>query len=409
MTGTFACPECGDEVTLQGATPGREVQCAQCGTWVEVPYLPRDGVWTRPRFRKSRPAWVIPLAWAGVGLLAVVVAVMAGGKYVASRGVAAREASLAEFLRAADAAERSGLPGHAISEVEAALALIGPAEPTGSRRLAALRRRRDALSVREAEARMAASSGLDPLAAVGALLSIQARARGDRALDPLAATIRLALDEARRRQVAADLASARRSGDSGRPFEVLAMADRALTVADKLGTADLDAARSEAEGLVAPIVGRIGVIVEARPGQFTLGSISAYDVAIGARLVDALRRQGYVPKPGKGPTRAFWDRHALYRLSYQVVETQDARYLQSPNRLSEITASLMLTKGRETPWQDRMTGRTQVPLPALPAYLAGRIAIAERRDPETERRLYDSARSQLLEQVDLKTRGIPTP
>lgn len=411
MTEAFACPECGAEVTLLGATPGREVACALCGTLVEVPYLPRGGVWTRSRFRKARPSWVIPLAWAGVGLLAVVLAILAGWGTIASRGRAARVATLDEFLRAADDAESARQPGRALAEVEAALAYLRSegtdlVRPEG---LDEIRRRRDGLSVREAEARVAAAAGRPPDDAAGDLLSLQARARSDRALDPLAPTIREALDGARRRQVADGLAGALRARDDSRPFDTLALAERALVVADKLDADAFRAATAEAEGLASPIVGRIGVIVDQAPGQYTLGSAEAYDIGLGARLADALRRIGYAPRPPSGHLRPLWDRLAPARLSFRVGESQEALYLQSPSRLSEIVASLALTRGPSTPWQDRVTARTRVPLPDLPAYIGGRLAVSDHRNPETERRLYEDARVQVFDMVTLKARGIPGP
>ncbi len=411
MTGTFACPECGVEVTLRGATPGREVQCARCSTWVEVPYLPRAGVWTRPRFRRRRPSWALPLAWAAVGLLAAIVAVVAAGRFAASRSRAARESTLAEILAAADAAEVAGRADRALSEVEAALALLrsGGEAARDRDRVVELARRRDALSVREAEARIAGSAAMEPAAAVGDLLSLQARARQDRALDPLVSTVLRALEAARRRQVGADLAAARRARDEGRHPDALALGDRALTVADRL---DPDAGRSavaEAEEVLGPIVGRVGVIVAQLPGQFTLGTAESYDATPGAAVADALRRRGYAPRPARGPSRPLWDRLAPYRLTFQMAETQGGLYLQSQNRVSEVTAALALKRGREGVWSSRVTGRTQVPLPDLPAYLGTRLATAPRREPVIERRLYQSARAAAVDAVNLQLLGLPAP
>ena len=124
MSETFACPECGGEVELLGAAPGREVQCAHCASWLEVPYLPRGGVWTRARFRRSHAAWVIPAAWAGVAVLALLVAVVAWSKVSTSRSHAARDATLESLLASADAAEKARRPDRALSEIEAALALL---------------------------------------------------------------------------------------------------------------------------------------------------------------------------------------------------------------------------------------------------------------------------------------------
>jgi hypothetical protein len=409
MTGTFACPECGDEVTLKGATPGREVQCSRCATWVEVPFLPRDGVWTRPRFRKARGRWVIPLAWAGVGLLAIVVAIVAGSHYLASQGRSSREAVVAEFLHAADAAEKSGRADRALSEVEAALAFLEPTEPAGSPRSIELRRRRDGLSIREAEARLAASPGMEASTAVGSLLSLQARARTDRALDGLTSTIHDAIDRARRRQVEADLAAARKASDDGRSFDALTLGERALVVADKLDAVSSHAVIAEAELILGPIVSRIGAIVVQRPGQFSLGSGESYDKLLGPVLTDALRRQGFAPRPSRGPARGLWDRHARYRLEFHLAESQGAIYLQSKNHTSEIAASLALINGDQTVWQTQVIGRTQVPLPNLAAYVGSRMAVSDHRSPESERLLHENARSVLLEQVAQRIRVLPAP
>jgi hypothetical protein len=411
MTGTFACPECGSEVTLVGATPGREVRCAHCEAWVEVPYLPRHGVWTRPRFRKARPSWVIPLAWTGVAVLAVIVAAVSATRIVASRSRAARDASLEEILRAAETEERAGRTYRALSEVEAAITFLRPSEPAGSERLASLARRRDALSVIEAERRLAAAETAAPDAAVGDLLSLQARARADRAIDALTPVIQRAIEAARRRQVAADLASARRARDEGRPLDALSLAVRALTITDKLESDrnSAHAAEAEASALLAPILEQIGVVVVQLPGQYTIGTPDSYESTLGARAVDALRKQGFAPRPPTGPARPLWDQHASYRLEFQLVETQPSLYLQSKSRVSEIKAVLCLRRHGQAIWTEQITGRTQVPLPDIAAFQASRLAVSDHRDPDTERRFYDNARRAVLDAIDIKLRVLPTP
>ncbi len=407
MTGTFACPECGDEVTLKGATPGREVQCSRCATWVEVPYLPRDGVWTRPRYRKARRPWLIPLGWAGVALLALAIAFVAGSKYIESRGRSSREATLAEFIRTADQAEKLGRVDRALSEIEGALAYLRQGDRRASDRLADLRRRRDSLSIREAESRIVSAAKQEPDAAVGQLLTLQARARTDRTLDGLTTTILAAIDAARRRQVEADFAAARRARDEGRPFDALTLGERALGVADKLDANTARSAMAESDSILGPIVARMGVIVVQLPGTYSVGSVEAYDKTLAPILVDVLRRKGYVPKPPKGSARTIWDQHAPYRCEFRVAEAQGMFYLQSKNRVSEITANLSLLKGREAFWQVVMSGRTQVPLPDLSAYVGSRIAVSERRNPDVERMLYDNARASLMEQLGATVRGMP--
>ena len=407
MTGSFACPECGEEVALKGATPGREVQCSRCATWVEVPYLPRDGVWTRPKFRKARPAWVVPLAWACVGLLALVVAIVGGSKYVESKSRTSREATLDEILRTVDQAEKGGRADRALSEIEAALAFVRQGDPIESTRLAELQHRRDLLSFREAEIRIAASSRLEPIAAVGDLLTLQARAGTDRALDSLTSTILESLDAARRRLITTSFVNTQRARDENRPFDALRLGEQALAVAEKLDASAQRSAFTEAELILTPIVAKIGVILVQSPGRFTLGSTQTYETALGPILADKLRKQGYAPRPTRGPARVLWDGHAPYRVEFQIVETQGSLYLESKSRVSDITASISLARGQDILWETRLIGRTLVPLPDLAAYVGSRLAVSDRRNPEAERLLYENARGSLIEQAAARLSGLP--
>jgi hypothetical protein len=408
MSETFACPECGGEVELLGAAPGREVQCAQCATWIEVPYLPRGGVWTRARFRRSHAAWVIPTAWAGVGLLAALVAVVAWSKVSTSRSHAARDATLESLIASADLAEKAHRPDRALSEIEAALVLLRQDDAGCGDQLHELMARRDALSAREGEARIAAAAKAAPDAAVGDLLSLQARARTDHALEPLVPTILQAVEAARLRQADAALAVARRSLDEKRPLDALAAGERALAVADKLSGEPSRSIAAEAERLMGPVLGRLGVVAVQLPGKFTLGSEASYDAALGPIIVDALRRRGFAPRPASGPASALWDRHVARRLEFHVAESRGVLYLESQNRITQIITTLTLVRGTVTLWQGAVTARTQVPLPALSAHASTRIGVAG-RDLDMEHKLYEDARATTLDRVASQLRGLPEP
>ena len=407
MDGTFACPECGAEVVVSGVSPGRQVRCTGCSTLVEVPFLPRDGGWTRPRFRKRRPAWLIRVGWATVGLGAILVAIVAAGRIAGEKARARRNADLREIVRAADEAEAAGRPGRALSEVEAAIRFLERLGPEGNARRAALAGRRDELSVREARARLAASTTREPAEAVGDLLGLQARIARDRALEPLATTISAAIESARIRQADGLLAGSRTAIAAGRSGDGLAAIGRAMEIAERREAAASRRVAAEAEAIAAPVLAEIGVVVHQGPGTYSLGNARAYDDAIVPTFDEALRARGFAPRPPSGPARAVWDRHAVYRLEFAVVELQEALYLQSKSRLSEIRATLSLTKRGAVVWSGRASGRTEVPLPGLSAYVAGRLAVSEVRDPETERRLYDDARRTALGQVANQARGLP--
>ncbi len=256
--------------------------------------------------------------------------------------------------------------------------------------------------------RIAVARTAGPDAAVGDLLSLQARARTDRALEPLVPTILRAVDAARLRQGEAALAASRRALDEGRPLDGLAAGERALAVADKLSGEPSRSVATEAERLMAPVLARIGVVVIQLPGKFTLGSESSYDTALGPILVDALRRRGFAPRPASGPAAALWDRHAARRLQFQVVETRGVRYLESQNRITQIITTLTLTRGPTTLWQGAVTARTQVPLPSLSAHASTRIGVAN-RDLDMEHKLYENAWASTLDRVATQLRGLPEP
>src|SRR5690349_15488757 len=108
MGGTFACPECGNEVELKGTSPGRQVRCGWCETWGEGPFLPRSvGAPRRKRFRGRRPRWVA-WAWAGLALLGVVVLAVGTSRVLRSQDRARRERALAALVATADDDERAG-------------------------------------------------------------------------------------------------------------------------------------------------------------------------------------------------------------------------------------------------------------------------------------------------------------
>ncbi len=407
MTETFACPECGDEVTLQGATPGREVQCTRCATWVEVPYFPRAGVWTRARFRESRYKWLVPLAWSGVGLLALLITILAVSKYVSSQNRAARESALNEFVRAADTAEKSGQNGTALVEIESALAYLKKCDAPDRDQVAELKARRDRLSLREAEARLEAAAKLEPAAAVGDLLLLQQRARTDRALVGIAPAISDALDSARRKQVNGEIAGARKAAEEKRPLDAIALFESALTIADKLDPQTFRATMAEAESILGPILGLRGVIITQQSGQFTFGSSESYSNQALPYLIDGLRQQGYMPRPSKGPAAVLWDRFAGQRLEYQPSEAFGVLYLQSQNRISNVNVRINFKRGGATVWHTNLSLRTQVPLPDRSAFVGSRLAVADRRSSEAEKILYDDAFASFLAQITPALKGVP--
>src|SRR4051812_22411098 len=79
MDGGFACPECGCEICPAGLSPGRQVRCGWCRTWVEVPFIPRaDQIKSLRRFRETSRRGRWPL-WAKCAVAALALAIAVAG------------------------------------------------------------------------------------------------------------------------------------------------------------------------------------------------------------------------------------------------------------------------------------------------------------------------------------------
>jgi len=243
--------------------------------------------------------------------------------------------------------------------------------------------------------------------AVGESLTLSERARSDPALAPIAGAIGAKLAESRRRQAEADREAARRAFERGQSPEAFAIAERLHGRADRLAEADAPRFRDEARGLLEAVVARDGVALSPVAGRFVVGSPAAYNAILDRLWSDSLRLRGYVPQPRQSPWRSLWDAKAPNRATVQVVETREDFYLQSRNRTTHVDATFELARSSRPSWTSRVAVGTRVPLPNLPAYLAGHLATAERRDPEVERRLHADALEAFVELAARALRGIP--
>jgi hypothetical protein len=407
MVGSFACPECGLELKLEGLSPGRQIQCEECLTWVEVPFLPRASGWRRGRRPRRRSAWESNVLRAAVVFAVVALLGLAGARMIGGRVRSGHELVLAELVASADTAEACGRYDVAFREIAGAVVLARKVDPRGSERLDELIRRRDRVSVHEARARLAAVDALDPDRAVRESLELVDRARIDRALAPMADAIGVKLSESRRRQADADLATARRAFEHGRSSEAFDAADRLHTRSNRLPEPEARRFRDEALALLEALVARDGVVIAPVVGRFVAGSPDAYSTMMDRLWSEALRLRGYLPRPRESPWRSLWDEKALARATTHLVETQEELYLQSKNRTTQVDGTFELTLPGRSPWSNRVVVRTRVPLPNLPAYLAGHLATAGRRNPEAERRLHDDAQDLFVELSARALRGIP--
>lgn len=427
MGGRFACPECGAEIAVTGLTPGREVICPSCSTLVEVPYLPRVVArpkrWDfRPRARRAggsrrgrtslaqrrRARWALALAavagvalatWGAVGL-------------IGSQAQSDRERVLRELIAASTAAEAAHDPGAAFREITAAVTQARKIDPDGSPRLDDLLRRRDRAARAEVRARLAALDRLGVDQRVGEAQILADRARHDPALEPLAASIAAGVEVSTRQQVAADCARGRVALRAGQGPAAFAAAERALGRAGRLADrADSDRWQAEARVLLIATVERCGVATTAiAPAPGGDPQAGASDGFAAASWAAALAARGYLPLPAGSPWGEIWAAHAPFLATSRVVESRDDLYLQSQNRVTRIDGQFAVTRRGQPVWSTRVYAQTRTPMLDLPAYLAGKLATADRRDPEAERRFRDDARTAFRIQADRIFRGItPVP
>lgn len=412
MGGSFACPECGCEVSPGGLSPGRRVRCGWCRTWVEVPFLPRaDQVKTLrrrrgPSWRRRWPLW----AKGAVTLLAVAIALAATRRVVLSHREKAESAAVARLVESSREAETSGRLGEALAAMEGALAEAGVLNPRPAD-LDELRSRRDRLARREAEAQLAALDAgppaEDPGRRVGRALTLLARVGKDEALDGLEPSVRSTLERLRTLWAEADAGAAEAAFNAGRPAAALVLCQRLDATAGELPREPRRFWQIRATELARRVIARHGVIIESPRGQFTFGTPAAYSRLLDPLLKDALRGAGYLPRPAGSLWDDLWTAETPFRVTLHVKERQTETYLSSRNQVSALDATVTLSDRGRTLWFAAPVAQTRVPLPGLPAYQASRFSLSTHRSPEFERLLYENARDALVQQLGSAVHVLP--
>ena len=408
MTGVFACPECGSKLAVEATSAGREIQCEECLTWVEVPFLPRTISPRRGSRSAGRSPWDSNALRAAIVFASVVLLALLATRMIGGRVRSDRERVLAELVTSAEQAESSKRYDVALREIEGALAHARTFEREGSAKLRELAGRRDRISLLEARVRLARVDDLDLDSAVGEALTLAERARHDPALAPLAGAIDDRLASSRTRQAETDLALARQALESGRDDRAFAFAERLHGRAKSLPEPESRRLRDEAEAVLTAAVGRSGVALPPVDGRFVAGSAEGYAALLDRLRADLLTARGFLPQPRRSAWTGLWDEKAPFVQPIHVAESQDELYLQSKNRTTLIDGTLELLHEGQVAWKARVTGRTRSPLPNLSAYLSGHLATAARRDPDVERRLHADALGQFADQAGRVLRGLPT-
>jgi hypothetical protein len=405
VDGTFACPECGSEVKVQGLAPGRQVRCGFCHRLLEVPYLPRagDAPWKRRRFVHAK--WV-PWAWIGIAVIALFVVATGAVGFLKRQYDSIQDRSISQLFESSRRHEAEGQLGEALIDLDTALELARKAGPSLERRLGLEQARRPDLARRDAEVVLKGLVAHEPSSfQVGNWLNLIARTARDPDLASLLTPIKDQFQAALNRQVAFDLKAARAGFQSGNLGASLTACDQIGRLLEHLAESSQARVRSDTEEIVKRITALRGVQVEAPEGRFLFGAKS-YVAELLPVLERALEAKGYVPRRASSPWRDLWT-GALYHMRLDVIEMQEGSYLSSQNRLTRIEAGLTLTSRGNLVWHTTPTVRSEVPLPKLPAYLASRVAISSERSEEFERLLYKNARERIDEKFRYALDNMP--
>ena len=398
MDGEFACPQCGQTIHLRRPAPGRQARCRFCNSLVEAPFLPRvGGSWKRKRF--GRPAWVRWASW-GIGAAAAFLIAVALIQAAVRGERAARARLVQRLIDSSKAHEAEGRLDKALLDLDSALQVAHAGDAP-----AAARARRLDLARRDVDHVVERLSADDRAAqSMGDWLNLVARVGTDRDLAPVRKGVEARFADCLRRWIDSAADRATREPDAS---EALALCDAGADLVSHLPEADRPAALGRFRAIAACLADQRGVVLEAPPGEYVLGTSATYERDFRPAAYAALRCKGYLPPPAGPRWGDLWN-NPPFRLIYAIRETHEGRYLDAQHRLTRIEARLTLVdRGREV-WQTSPSVRTLVPVPNLPSYLAGRLALNQGRADEAEKILYDNALAQIRERFRLSLATLPT-
>ncbi|WP_165074513.1 paraquat-inducible protein A [Paludisphaera rhizosphaerae] len=400
MDGEFACPQCGQTVKVRRPGPGRQARCRFCNSLIEVPFLPRvDGAWKRRRFEK--PRWV-PWAWAGIILAVASLIATATVQALVRSERAARLRTVERLIDSSQAHESAGRFDLALIDLDSALT-VAPATGVELDDPDKLHGRRRDLARRDVESVLGKLAADDRPKSLGSWLDLIARVGADHDLEPVRTDVQARFDSALSHWIDDAADRAVRELD---PSTALAICRDGDDLALHLPSPARKPAQDRFRAIVAALVDRCGAAIDEAPGEFVVGAKAGYDRIFRPMILETLRLKGYLPPPTEPRWADLWT-NPPYRFTFAVRERHEGTYLGTQNRLSRIEARLSLTdRGREI-WMTAPNARTIVPVPNLPSYLAGRLALSQDRVEEAEKLLHDNAFSQIRDRFQLSLKNLP--
>ncbi len=408
MEGSFACPECGKILEVQGRAPGRQIRCDFCGRLLEVPYLVRNAPANWKRKRLTRPAWFV---WtcAGLGTVLALLVILVATRFLGGRRDSLNSRSVERLLKSSRDHENDRRLDLALVDLDAAIDLATQVGMATKPAIQAARESRRDLATRDVQDVLSALSGsTGPIFPIGRWLELRARCKRDHDLRSLVEPVETAFQTWLPRFLDRSLATAQREANEGAARAALDRCDEIASLIEHLAPLEREARRASASRLVGQLVASQGVVVLTPRGTFVLGSQTSYEREMLPMVARTLEAKGYLPYRPQSSFRDLW-RRAAYQLRLVVTESLEGNYLSSQNRLSRIEVDLDLefAADRTRIWRTMPTARTQVPLPNLPALLSSRAAANPERSEEIERMLYADARGRIDEKVSFALSNLP--
>ena len=392
MARSFACPECGTPVAPRGHSAGlRRRRCQECGTLVEIPFLPRARA-REVRGSRFGPGWT----WAGLGIVAAVLMVVGAVEIARSRGRAAREGEIAGFVSASETAEAAGRFEEALARVESARKV---ARPFGPSVCVPLKERRDRLAL-FATPRPGSPGRPRP--------PIRSRPCGAPGQGRDGRRTRAGAGPGRRGPVGRPVRGPRptwpeasRALASGHPDMALVPVRAGRQGRRRAGVRSAGGVKEAARAVAATIIGRYGVTFEPVTGEFLQGPSTARVHAESPRADPGPRPvpARYLPRPRTSAFLSVWDESAPYRVAISVVERNDGNFFQTPLHTSRLSAQIVLKRGTAVSGNASPRARRACPRPTMTAFEQSHLSLAKTRDPAVEKRLYDDARAVLAENL----------
>lgn len=407
MDGSFACPECGEPVEVQGLTPGRQTRCGFCNRLVEIPYIPRvsEPGWRRTRFRRS---WWILGGWTAFA--AAVIVILASGAYrlLVRRAQHERNATINRLVESASKQRSTGAFGLALIDLDAAIDLLRAMGEVDRARLDELERTREQLARQDVETILADLTARDDRSDDrGEWLTLRARISRDQDLAPLRSKVEARFRIHLERRIETAYRDANQALEARHFGESYASCSRLARDLKALPPDVGQRWQSRLDGLLLAMARQAGVVVSTASGQsMTSKDQPAYTPKLVAAATEALQAKGYLPPPSGSSRDTLWG-EAPFRLNLQVIERREGNYLGTHNRLARIEVRLTLSRAGLPFWESTPIARSTVPLPHLTPVLANRVAFSQDRIGELEDLLYEDARQKIGGRLAVSLKEIP--